>query len=124
MPFLDVIAPEPLLADPAPLAAALTDALTGAWAIRPEIVTTYLQEIPAGRYAHAGRTAPGPEERRVFVKLHAFPRDPDHKRRAAAAITDVFTARGVPATNVIVYFFDRPPHEAAHAGRLVSDGNA
>lgn len=121
MPFLEVIAPEPVLDRPDGLVAAMTAALAGAWDIPPEIVTTYLVGVPAARYGHAGRTGSGAGPLRVFVKVHAFRRDAGARRRAATALTAALVAAGVSEEAAIVYFLERAPDEVAHGGRLESD---
>jgi len=96
MPFLDVLAHEALLDDPAGLSAGLTEALASAWGIRKDIVTVFLTPVGPAHHAHAGRTAVDAAGRRVFVKLHGFPRGPEEKRAAARALTAVFVGRAVP----------------------------
>jgi len=121
MPFLEVIAPEPVLDRPEALIAGLTDALAGAWGIPPEIVTTYLVGVPMARYGHAGRAGASAGALRAFVKVHAFRRSEEARRRAATALAGVLTAAGLPAEAAVVYFLDRARDEVAHGGRLESD---
>ncbi|TKT69728.1 4-oxalocrotonate tautomerase [Aquamicrobium sp. LC103] len=57
--------------------------------------------------------------KRIFVKVHAFRRSVDLRRTAARLLTDAFVAAyDVPPKSVVIYFFDREPDEAAHAGAL------
>jgi phenylpyruvate tautomerase PptA (4-oxalocrotonate tautomerase family) len=107
------------------LASGVTDGLAAAFSISPEIITTDVLDCGTDDYAHAGRM-PAPErDRRMFVKVHAFPRPVDRLREASRRITDaVADAAGIAPANIAVYFLPRDPQEAAHAGRLVSDGEA
>ncbi|BBK32793.1 hypothetical protein EDC65_5299 [Stella humosa] len=105
------------------LAAGATEGLAAAFAISPEIITTYFQDCGADDYAHAGRMPVSAADRRMFVKIHAFPRPADRLRDAARRITAAAVeAADIDAANVAIYFLPRPPEEAAHGGRLVSDG--
>lgn len=121
VPFIEVVSPQGVIRQPQSLARDLTQALVDAWGVSPEIVTTYVHEVPQTHYAHAGVAAPPPEAQRVFVKLHAFPRDHEAKRRAAASLTQALETAVGSAKNIAVYFFDRAPSDVAHGGRLESD---
>ncbi|BBK41134.1 hypothetical protein STVA_11540 [Allostella vacuolata] len=103
----------------------VTDGLAAAFSISPDIITTYFHNCGPDDYAHAGVLPAAPEARRMFVKVHAFPRPADRLRDAAGRITDAVAANApVGPENIAVYFLPRDPQEAAHAGRLVSDGEA
>lgn len=95
----------------------MTDGLCQAFDIKPEIVTCYYFSTPDYSYGHAGKYGENAENFRVFIKVHAFPRPQNAKETAARAITEAAVrAYGVTAKNVIVYFFDRAPSDAFHAG--------
>lgn len=121
MPFIEVLGfdqKEPIRRQ---LASGLTTALAQAFAISPDIVTVYFHQLDALHYAHKGVLAPEGRER-TFIKVHAFPRDVALKREAARRMCETATgALDVPAKNVVIYFFDRPPHDVAHGGVLASD---
>ena len=56
------------------------------------------------------------------VYVYAFERPIEKKREIVKSITDATCkAYGVPPEAVIVYIFDVPKENAAHAGILVSD---
>ncbi|PTW44522.1 hypothetical protein [Rhodovulum kholense] len=95
----------------------MTDGLCTAFGIKPEIVTVYYFSVPENSYAHAGKYGENAEVFRIFVKVHAFPRPQDAKAAAARALTDgLCAAYGAQPKEVIVYFFDRKPEDAFHAG--------
>lgn len=99
----------------------LTDALCRAFDIAPDIVTLYFQTLQPRDYAHAGVHSPEGSAR-TFIKVHAFARPVARKRAAARALCEAAAAAlGVPAHDVILYFFDRPAHDVAHGGLLASD---
>ncbi|MCA0996804.1 tautomerase family protein [Alloyangia pacifica] len=96
----------------------MTDGLCQAFGIKPEIVTCYYFSAPHYSYGHAGKYGKNAENFRIFIKVHAFPRPQDAKETAAQAITEaVATAYGASPKDVIVYFFDRSPTDAFHAGK-------
>lgn len=99
-----------------------TAALAEAFGIAPEIITIYFLTCGPGDYAHAGALPAPPGDRRMFVKVHAFPR-PIEKLRTAAALMTAAIAEGcaVDPEHIAIYFYPRPPEEAAHGGRLASD---
>lgn len=99
-----------------------TQALATAFGIAPAIISIYFLDCGPADYAHAGVLPAPPEDRRMFVKVHAFPRPIERLREAAALITSAIAdACGVDPETVAIYFIPRPPEEAAHGGRLVSD---
>ena len=122
MPFIEIQGPPLCREARAALARATTDALVAAYAIDPDIVTTYFIDVVPGSYAH-GRALGDPDEvQRVFVKVYAFRRPIARRRAAARTITDaICRATGWAGTNVVVYFLEVAPAAAAHAGRLHSD---
>lgn len=95
----------------------MTDGLCRAFSIKPEIVTCYYNSAPNYSYGHAGKYSDNAEIFRIFIKIHAFPRDATAKGSAAQLITaSVMGAYGVDAKNVIIYFMDRLPEDAFHGG--------
>ena len=120
MPFVEIIIPPRQSMDRAAVANRVTAALVRAFGISREIVSIYFIDIGADGYAHAGSIEAA--EQRLFVKVHAFRRVAEQRRRAAAAITtEIVTICNIPAQNIAVYFLEREPDEVAHAGRLASD---
>lgn len=123
MPYLEVIAPPSDVARRDAFVRASTAALMTLFGVSAQTVTVYFVPIPVDGYGHAGETIryDGPDVR-VLIKVHAYRREIDTRRLAAAALTDAFsTACGVRRERIAVYFFDRAPDEVAHAGRLSSD---
>lgn len=121
MPFIEITGSDHNDEQRRRLSQRLTAGLVEAFAIEPGIVTIYFQPVPAAGYAHAGQLAP-PGAMRQFLKVHAFPRELALKRRAAKLLTvAVVEVTGAEAKNVIVYFFDREPHDVAHGGVLACD---
>lgn len=101
----------------------LTDALASSFSISEEIVTVYYFVLAPTDYAHAGVLAPAGEPR-TFIKVHAFPREVALKREAARRMCEAAAGvLGLAPKNVIIYFFDRPAHDVAHAGVLASDAS-
>ncbi|PTV95909.1 hypothetical protein C8J27_103239 [Rhodobacter aestuarii] len=95
----------------------MTEALCGAYEIKPEIVTCYYFCLPDYSYGHAGKHGKNAEKFRVFVKVHAFPRPQVLKQKAATALTEALVAAyGAAPKDVIVYFIDRDPSDAFHGG--------
>lgn len=120
MPFIEMQGPPVDRALRAELARGATDALVAAFAIRPETVVSTFIDVDAERYAFGGAIAERPQK--VFVKVYAFPRPIELRRRAARAMTDaICSASGWEGENVIVYFLEVPPDAAAHAGVLQND---
>ncbi|EPX85664.1 tautomerase family protein [Salipiger mucosus] len=96
----------------------MTDGLCQAFDIKPEIVTVYYNSVGHYSYAHAGKYGENAQTLRIFIKIHAFPRDGAAKAAAARSITDaVCSAYGSTPKDVIVYFFDTLPSDAFHAGQ-------
>ncbi|WP_172329588.1 hypothetical protein [Mangrovicoccus sp. HB161399] len=117
MPFIEVTDSGPDQEKRAVAASGMTDGLCQAFGIKPEIVTVYYNSAPCYSYAHAGIFGENAEIFRIFIKVHAFPRDAAMKAEAARAITDAAVAAyGAAPKEVIVYFFDTLPSDAFHAG--------
>jgi len=117
MPFIEVTdsGPGPEIRELA--TRSMTDGLCQAFAIKPEIVTCYYNSTPYYSYGHAGKHGKKAEIFRIFIKVHAFPRDASVKAEAARLITGaVVEAYGAAPKNVIIYFMDRAPEDAFHAG--------
>ncbi|MBT9386630.1 tautomerase family protein [Pseudooceanicola sp. CBS1P-1] len=95
----------------------MTEGLCEAFGIAPEIVTCYYFSSPNYSYGHAGKYGDKAEIFRTFIKIHAFPRPQEVKAAAARALTSaVVDAYGVSPKSVVVYFCDRDPGDAFHAG--------
>lgn len=104
------------------LIAEATEAVSAAYDCSPDITTTYITEYPEANYGHAGVQGAEADVRRVFVEIHALPRNLDQKRRLVKGITRaVVNAFEVSPDEVIVYIYDREKHEGAHGGVLISD---
>ncbi|MDT1062200.1 hypothetical protein RM190_10045 [Paracoccus sp. CPCC 101403] len=117
MPFIEVTDSGPPHEIRQRATGTMTDGLCRAFAIKPEIVTCYYNSAPDYSYGHAGKHGKNAETFRIFIKIHAFPRDAPAKGEAARLITAAVTeAYGTDAKNVIVYFIDRAPEDAFHAG--------
>ncbi|MEI4472899.1 tautomerase family protein [Frigidibacter sp. MR17.24] len=117
MPFIEVIDRDASQETRALATRSMTDGLCAAFAIKPEIVTCYYFSAPDYSYGHAGKHGADAENFRIFVKVHAFPRPQEAKAAAARSITDgVVAAYGATPKDVIVYFLDRDPSDAFHAG--------
>lgn len=100
----------------------MTEGLAAAFGIAPSIITVYFQPVDRGLYVHAGAAAAPQEAMRVFIKVHAFPRDVAMKRPAAASMTQAYAqATGVPPKSIAIYFLDRPAEDVAHGGVLACD---
>jgi len=100
----------------------ITHALSTAFAIPDTITSIYFCDHGGEKYGHAGVFPASAEDRRVFVKVHAFRRDVAKRRDAAIRITDgLSTAYALPGERIAVYFLDRAPDEVAHGGKLASD---
>lgn len=95
----------------------ITEALCEAYEISPEIVTCYYQAAPKDSYGHAGNFGNDAEYFRIFVKLHAFPRPQQAKEKAAKLITEALSRTyDTDPKHVALYFMDRNPSDAFHAG--------
>ena len=95
----------------------MTKGLCEAYGISADIVTCYYFSAPANSYGHAGRFGTNAEFYRIFIKIHAFPRPQKAKEEAAHAITAAAVkAYNADPKHVIVYFCDREPLDAFHAG--------
>ena len=122
MPFIEVLGSENDEAAQEQAGAAMTEALADAWKINPEIVSVYFVALRNGGYVHAGRVEQASEKRRIFLKIHAYPRSRLQREAAAAALTRSYAdALGIEPSLVVIYFFDREPGHVAHGGKL-SDG--
>lgn len=123
MPFVELLAPPVSPAARARATRAVTDGLCEAFGIAPDIVTLFFLDVPPDGYAHAGVPGATAAPQRLFVKLHAFRRTAEHRRRAAALVVPALAeAYSVPPAAVALYFLERDPDEVSHAGRLASDG--
>lgn len=121
MPFLDITVFEHTPEQRGALSQKVTDALTQSWGISADIVTLYFQILREGECAHAGVVLPS-SKARVFIKVHAFPREVALKRMAAARMTKAVSEElGIPPKSVAIYFLDRERHDVAHAGVLACD---
>jgi phenylpyruvate tautomerase PptA (4-oxalocrotonate tautomerase family) len=121
MPFIEILGPELAPVPRRAAARGMTQGLTEAFGIAAEIVTIYFQPVLAGHYVHAGTPLAG-EAMRVFIKVHAFPREVAKKRRAAAAMTQAYAqATGVDAKSIAIYFLERAAEDVAHGGELACD---
>lgn len=117
MPFIEVTDSGPAHEIRELATLTMTDGLCQAFSIKPEIVTCYYNSAGDYSYGHAGKHGNVAESFRIFIKVHAFPRDAVAKRRAAELITDAAVrAYGTTPKNVIIYFMDRAPEDAFHAG--------
>ncbi|SCM66138.1 tautomerase family protein [Donghicola eburneus] len=95
----------------------MTKGLCDAYGISADIVTCYYFSAPANSYGHAGKFGTSAEIYRIFIKVHAFPRPQKAKAEAARAITAAAVkAYNADPKHVIVYFCDREPSDAFHAG--------
>lgn len=118
MPFIEVTDSGPALEIRALATRHMTDGLCQAFSIKPEIVTCYYNAAPDYSYGHAGKHGNPGENFRIFIKVHAFPRDAGAKGRAARLMTDaVAGAYGTAPGNVVIYFVDRAPEDAFHGGK-------
>lgn len=117
MPFIEITDSGPDQQIRAIATRTMTDGLCEAFGIKPEIVTCYYNSASDYSYGHAGKHGKFAEIFRIFIKIHAFPRDAGAKGRAARLITDAAVrAYGSDAKNIVIYFMDRTPEDAFHAG--------
>lgn len=100
----------------------MTDALCDAYEIKPEIVSAYFVDVGQESYGHAGVFGEKAQENRIFVKIHAFPRSDDARRKAAHSVTEALAqVYDTPSKSVAIYFFDRDASQISHNGILASD---
>lgn len=122
MPFLEIFdfASEPEMREAA--GRSMTNALCEIYEIKPDIVTCYFVAFGPLAYMHGGQFSEESVGKRVFIKVHAFPRSVDLKRQAARSMTDAAArAYRVPAANVAIYFLDRAKEDVSHNGILACD---
>jgi phenylpyruvate tautomerase PptA (4-oxalocrotonate tautomerase family) len=121
MPFLDITVFEHSMEQRAVLAEQVTTALTQSWRISADIVTLYFQILREGECAHAGAVVASANAR-VFIKVHAFPRNTAQKRAAADGMTQACAqVLQIPPKSIAIYFLDREHHDVSHAGVLACD---
>ena len=117
MPFIEITDSAPEQGIRAAATRGMTDSLCQAFAIKPEIVTCYYNSSPDYSYGHAGKHGKLAEKFRIFIKVHAFPRDSEAKATAARLMTDaVAAAYETDPTSIVIYFIDRAPQDVFHAG--------
>lgn len=122
MPFIEILGPSVPANARIRAAADMTKALSEAYGISENIITTFFQHFEGHFYAHAGKTAVEPSASRIFVKIHAFPRPVGLKRDAALALTRAGVAAfGCAPSDLIIYFLETHPESVAHSGTLQSD---
>ncbi|MER5173645.1 hypothetical protein [Thioclava sp. GXIMD2076] len=98
-----------------------TRALVEAYKVSPDIVTCYFHDS-RDAYAHAGKFGEDAEKKRIFIKLHAFPRPKDQQNRAARALATAFAeSYGLPLAHVAIYFVARDETDAYHGGISAAD---
>jgi phenylpyruvate tautomerase PptA (4-oxalocrotonate tautomerase family) len=119
MPFLEIFDFEATPEERCEATELMTDSLCEAYDIAPEIVSAYFFDIDETSYAHRRTYGYSAEIKRIFVKVHAFRRPIELRRKAARMLTDALVAAyGVPDKAIAIYFFDRDPDEVSHAGLL------
>ncbi|MBN9673914.1 hypothetical protein [Roseibium aggregatum] len=117
MPFIEVIDQDATEEMRELATSGMTEALCDAFKIKPEIVTCYYFSAPNYSYGHASKFGRNAENFRMFIKVHAFPRPQASKNEAARTMTEaVERAYGIDPKHIIVYFCDREPSDAFHAG--------
>jgi len=122
MPYIEILAPRAAAAQKRQLTQGVTDSIVRGFGVTPSTVTIYFLALGTDDYAHAGDFGLPPAGARVFVKVHAYRRDPDQRRAVAEAMTLALAACfNTPAHNVAIYFLDRERDEVAHEGHLASD---
>lgn len=104
----------------------LTDGLCAAYSISPSIVSTYFIDVGACAYGHAGEFDEKANVKRIFIKVHAFPRNETDRAVAAKRLTEAaLRSYEVPSEkHVVVYFLDRDPGQVSHGGVLESVNRA
>lgn len=122
MPFLEIHAVERTPAQRRQAALAVTDAVVRAFGVVPAAVDIYFLLQPAEFYARGG-VLPAPEDqRRTFVKVHAFERGLDRRRDAARLITAALAGSfDIDPDTIAVYFLQQARDEVAHGGVLAVD---
>ncbi|MCF3642763.1 hypothetical protein LXM94_22615 [Rhizobium sp. TRM95111] len=119
MPFLEIFDFEAAPETRRNATELMTKSLCEAYGIPSEIVSAYFFAIDENGYSHNGIHGQSNEVKRIFVKVHAYRRPVEIRRKAARLLTDAFAASyGVPEKSVVIYFFDRDPDEVSHAGSL------
>lgn len=119
MPFLEIFDFEATPDERRKATKLMTESLCEAYGIAPDIISAYFFSIDENSYAHCGIYGYQSDIKRIFVKVHAFRRSVEHRRKAARMLTDAFAASyGVPEKSVAIYFLDRDPDEVSHAGML------
>ena len=122
MPYIEILAPRAAAAQKRQLTQGVTDSIVRGFGVTPSTVTIYFLALGTDDYAHAGDFGLPPAGARVFVKVHAYRRNPDQRRAVAEAMTPALAACfDTPAHNVAIYFLDRERDEVAHEGHLASD---
>jgi phenylpyruvate tautomerase PptA (4-oxalocrotonate tautomerase family) len=123
MPYLEIISPLLPAETKQRISENVTAAVVAAFDVTPSTVTVFFLPVDGSDYAHAG--LPGYDDGRpvrILIKVHAYRRDVDARRRAAAGITSAFHDACAPmVTDTAVYFFDRNLDEVSHGGMLASD---
>ncbi|WP_429497105.1 tautomerase family protein [Robbsia andropogonis] len=123
MPYLEIISPLLPAETKQRISRSVTEAVVAAFDVKAVTVTVFFQPLESSDYAHAGKLwYEDGRPVRVLIKVHAYRRDVDARRRAAAHITAGFNDACAPmVTDTAVYFFDRDLDEVAHDGMLASD---
>ncbi|MTH79081.1 hypothetical protein [Paracoccus aestuariivivens] len=117
MPFIEITDSGPAQEIREIATRTMTDSLCQSFAIKPEIVTCYYNSAPDYSYGHAGKHGKYADTFRIFIKVHAFERSASAKGQAARLMTQaVAEAYGIEPKNIIIYFMDRAPQDAFHAG--------
>lgn len=123
MPYVEVLAPPVAVARKHALAQRITHDIVRVFGVTPSTVTLYFSPVEPGNYVHEGQFEVSPAGPRVFVKLHAYRRDPALRRMLAQSLTPALAqCFDTSSANVAIYFMDRQPDEVAHDGSLASDG--
>lgn len=119
MPLIEILGSETSEVAQEQASEAMTGALSATWGIDPEIITVYFVALRKGGYAHGGRVGQPVEKRRIFLKIHAYPRTRAQREAASKALTSAcISTLGIEPSLVVIYFFDREPGHVAHGGKL------
>jgi phenylpyruvate tautomerase PptA (4-oxalocrotonate tautomerase family) len=123
MPYLEVLAPPMERAAKAKIVADLTARLVETLEVGAHTITFYFVGIAPEDYGHAGQlTYADRTNGRVLIKVHAYRRGVEVKRRAVREITDAFAQLGgSERSRIAVYFLEREFDEVAHDGQLSCD---
>lgn len=122
MPFLEIFDFEATRSERQNATELATQSLCETFEVTPDIISAYFFNIDDDSYAHCGIYTYASDTKRIFVKVHAFRRPLDTRRKAARKLTDALAkAYGVPEKNIAIYFFDQDMENVAHAGILASD---